>query len=65
MKVILYLEIRGRVDRKEEVDYVRKQEVANGWYRMHPGKPVKVYHTLESKINYWSDEEIEKALTSK
>jgi hypothetical protein len=65
MKVKLHLEIRGHIDRSEEVDYIRRQEVADGWYRMFPGKDVRVYYTLESKMNYWSEEETEKSLTSK
>lgn len=55
MKVTLYLEIRGHIDRSEEVDYVRRQEVADAWYRMFPGKQIKVYYTLESKMNYESE----------
>jgi len=65
MKVTLHLEIRGHIDRSEEVDYVRRQEIADGWYRMFPGKEVNVYYTLESKMNYEPSKETENILTTK
>lgn len=52
MTITLYLEIKGGIEKKEEIPYAMKQTVADTWRRMYPGKKLLIYYKVESKLNY-------------
>lgn len=57
MTITLYLEIKGRVKRQEEIPYEMKDKTADTWRRMYAGKKVTIYYEVGSKLNYEPERE--------
>lgn len=51
MTLTLYIEVNGRIKKKEECAYEDKEKIADKLRGLYPGKEVVIFYKLKSKMN--------------